>query len=154
MKLTPLSQTRQSAPCRGALPTIPNRCVCGFRLELSRTSGGASQKRLVTPTGGTARGKIQESIVPLLFTGPMDLCADYRAAHQPSRIAFQSMNPMTAPVATNDTRLVAKYGYTMSSSPATICGHRPCFLPYTNRTNPTPPGMSEANSHVGSKDTD
>jgi hypothetical protein len=27
-------------------------------------------------------------------------------------------------------------------------------LPYTNRTNPTPPGMSETNSHVGSRDTD
>ena len=47
---------------------------------------------------------------------------------------------MTAPVATNDTRLVAKYGYTMSSSPAAICGHRSCFLPYTNRTNPMPLG--------------
>jgi hypothetical protein len=68
-------------------------------------------------------------------------------------IAYQSMNPMTAPVAATDTRLVAQYGYTRSASPATICGHRPCFLPYTNRTNPTPPGMSETNSHVGSRDT-
>src|SRR5215510_3883203 len=82
----------------------------------------------------------------------MDLRTDYRPAHQPSRIAYQSMNPMTAPVTTNDTRLVAKYGYTMNASPAATCGHRSCFLPYTNSTNPTPPGMSETKSHVGSRD--
>src|SRR5262245_11705139 len=77
--------------------------------------------------------------------------AEHRV-HQPSRIAYHSMNPMTAPVATNDTRLVAKYGYTMSSSPAAICGHRSCFLPYMNRANPTQLGMSETNSHAGSRD--
>ena len=38
----------------------------------------------------------------------------------------------------------------MSSSPATICGHRSCFFPYTNRTNPTPLGMNDTNSHVES----
>src|SRR5262245_59036184 len=148
---------RPSAPCHGALvPPIPNGSVGGFRLELSRTSGGASQGRLVTPTGGTARGKIRHSILSLLFArSDRCMCEPTQLpAHQPSRIAYQSMNPMTAPVATNDTRLVAKYGYTMSSSPAAICGHRSCFLPYTNRTYPTPPGMSETNSHVGSRDTD
>src|SRR6516165_8570181 len=62
------------------------------------------------------------------------------------------MNPMTAPVATNDTRLVAKYGYPMNSSPAANSGHRSCFLPYTNSTNPMPLGMSDMNSHVGSRD--
>src|SRR5262249_8935250 len=67
-QLTPLSQTRQSAPCYGELvPMIPNGSAGGFRLELGRTSGGASQGRLVTPTGGTARGKIRNSILSLLF---------------------------------------------------------------------------------------
>src|SRR5262249_2842535 len=67
-------------------------------------------------------------------------------------IAYQRINPITAPVATSDTRLVAKYGYTMNSSPAANSGHRSCFLPYTNSTNPMPFGMSDTNSHVGSRD--
>src|SRR5262249_51466013 len=80
-ELTPLSQTRQSAPCHGALvPTIPNGSVGGFRLELSRTSGGASQERLVTPTGGTARGKIQTPIVSLRSIRSMNACADPTAS--------------------------------------------------------------------------
>src|SRR5262249_9617753 len=95
-----------------------------------------------------------DCITSLRSIGSMNVCTDHLPAHQPSRIAYQSMNPMTAPVATNDSRLVAKYGYSISSSPAAICGHRSCFLPYTNRTNPTPLGMSETNNHVGSRDTD
>jgi hypothetical protein len=43
-----------------------------------------------------------------------------------------------------------KYGYTINSSPAARCGHRPCFFPYTKSTNPIPLGMSDTNSHVGS----
>lgn len=58
---------------------------------------------------------------------------------------------MAAPVAVSDTRPGVKYGYTINSSPAARCGHRCCFFPYTNSTNPTPPGISETNSHVGSK---
>src|SRR5262249_30762532 len=75
-ELTPLSQTRQSAPCHGALiPTIPSGSVGGFRLELSRRSGGASQGRLVTPTGGTARGKNPtcNSITSLRSIGSMNV---------------------------------------------------------------------------------
>src|SRR5436190_9822356 len=71
--------------------------------------------------------------------------------YQPSRIAYQRTNPMTAPTAHIDTRLVVKYGYTMNSSPAINCGHRCCFLPYTNSTKPIPPGNSETNNHAGSR---
>ena len=39
---------------------------------------------------------------------------------------------MTAPTQTSQVTLVAKYGYTMNSSPAASCGHRSCFLAYTN----------------------
>ena len=75
-----------------------------------------------------------------------------RTAYQPSRIAYQRMNPMTRPVATRETRLVAKYGYTMNTSPAASCGQRSCLFPYTNSTNPMPPRMSDKNSRVGSRD--
>src|SRR5262245_46527143 len=36
--------------------------------------------------------------------------------------------------------------------PATSCGARPCFLPYMNRTNPTPLVISEKKSTLGSND--
>ncbi len=59
---------------------------------------------------------------------------------------------MTTPMASSDATLVAKYGYAMKVSPAANCGQRCCFFPYTNRTNPTPPMMSDKNSHAGSRD--
>ena len=55
---------------------------------------------------------------------------------------------MVAPMATSDTMPVVKYGYTMNSNPAAKCGHRCCFFPYTNSTNPMPPGINERNSQV------
>src|SRR5262249_20001152 len=58
-------------------------------------------------------------LTPLSQTRPDQwICELTIEAHQPSRIAYQRMSPMTVPVATNDGRLVAKYGYTISSSPA------------------------------------
>lgn len=30
-------------------------------------------------------------------------------------------------------------------------GHRSCFLPYVKSTNPTPPGIRDRKSHVGSR---
>ena len=57
---------------------------------------------------------------------------------------------MALPVARSDITVVAKYGYTMNSRPAAKCGHRCCFLPYVNSTNPMPLGMSDNISHVRS----
>ena len=74
-------------------------------------------------------------------------------AHHPARTASHSATPSATPTSVSAATLVAKYGYTMNARPAARCGHRSCFLPYTNSTNPTPPGMSERKSQVGSKDT-
>ena len=63
------------------------------------------------------------------------------------------MNPMALPAATSDITVVAKYGYTMNKTPAARCGHRCCFLPYVNSTNPSPLGMRDNISHVGSNVT-
>ena len=60
---------------------------------------------------------------------------------------------MTKAIATSETRSVVKYGYAINVSPATNCGQRCCFRPYTNSTNPIPAGMSDRNSHVGSRNT-
>ena len=59
---------------------------------------------------------------------------------------------MAAPVAISEARPGVKYGYAINRSPATKCGYRLCFFPYTNSTNPIRPGMSDTNSHVGSND--
>ena len=61
--------------------TIPNGVVGGFRLELSRRSGGASQRRLVTPTSGTARGKIRYGILYSVAWAPGVGAVIERAAH-------------------------------------------------------------------------
>ena len=60
------------------------------------------------------------------------------------------MNPTAPPTTASDITVVAKYGYTIKITPAANCGHRCCFLPYVNSTNPMPLGMSDNISHVGS----
>ena len=68
--------------------------------------------------------------------------------HHPNRIAYQSAVQMSAPMPASEVTVGVKYGYSINARPATSCGGRACFLPYTNSTNPMPPGINERNSQV------
>ena len=69
----------------------------------------------------------------------------------PFATAYQSADPISTPTPMSMLIVVVTYGYTDNAAPATMCGQRPCFLPYTNSTKPIPLGMSDRNSHVGSR---
>src|SRR5262249_28747902 len=70
----------------------------------------------------------------------------------PCLTAIHTAATIAAPIARFSTSVVTKYGYTISARPPASCGHRSCFLPYTNRTNPIPLVTSERNSSPGSSD--
>ncbi len=70
--------------------------------------------------------------------------------HQPSRMAYHSPSQMALLATSSVVTLVAKYGHTMSASPARACAHRSCFLPYISNTRPMPLGIRERKSQAGS----